>query len=93
MDSHPRASMSKDMKASITDIHNLTRDPTSFSDPEDNISSGVESFDEDDMYGSDNGDDIVSDVMDNMLPDSSGNIQAHPRAIVRLLLHISVRGY
>jgi hypothetical protein len=45
-----------------------------YSDPEDDISSGVESFDEYDMYGSDNGDDIICNGPDfdslSLVPDS-----------------------
>jgi hypothetical protein len=38
----------------------------SFSDPEDNDSSGVESFDEDDIYdGSENGDDVIYPIPDS----------------------------
>ncbi|KAI9430523.1 hypothetical protein H4582DRAFT_2063686 [Lactarius indigo] len=37
---------------------------TGVSNPEDDASSGLESFDEDDMYGSDNGDDITCNIPD-----------------------------
>jgi len=42
----------------------LDNPDTSFSDPIDISSSDVESFDEDDMYGSDHGMEIVSESSD-----------------------------
>ncbi|KAH9038694.1 hypothetical protein EDB85DRAFT_2141580 [Lactarius pseudohatsudake] len=54
---------------------NVSKLPT-FSDPEDNISSGRESFDEDDMYGSDTGDDFICDSME-----SDGGSQEPARGI------------
>ncbi|KAH9017445.1 hypothetical protein EDB84DRAFT_1442789 [Lactarius hengduanensis] len=65
MESHTydteNASTLHDHNTSVTDV----RHPSiSFSDPEDNISLGRESFDEDDMYGSDTGDDFICDSME-----------------------------
>lgn len=55
------ASIRKDKNPSIKDDHHTY---TSFSDPEDDTSSSVESFDEDDMYGSDNEDEFLGDSPD-----------------------------
>jgi hypothetical protein len=61
MESHTheikRPSIRKDGNTYLKDLRHTY---TSFSDPEDDVSSGVESFDEDDMYGSENGDEILS---------------------------------
>jgi hypothetical protein len=52
------------------------------SEPEDSMSSGVESFDEDDMYSVDYNDESVSDS-----PDSDNESQASSGTTVRALLH------
>ncbi|KAI9438482.1 hypothetical protein H4582DRAFT_2076083 [Lactarius indigo] len=60
-----KASKEKDIDMSIKDVHlTFTGTYTGISDPEDDASSGLESFDEDDMYGSDNGDDIICNIPD-----------------------------
>ncbi|KAI9438064.1 hypothetical protein H4582DRAFT_2076658 [Lactarius indigo] len=60
-----KASKEKDIDMSIKDVHlTFTRTYTGVSNPEDDASSGLESFDEDDMYGSDNGDDIICNIPD-----------------------------
>jgi hypothetical protein len=62
-----RPSIRKDENTHLKDLRHTY---TSFSDPEDDVSSGVESFDEDDMYGSENGDEILSQGPD---PDREEN--------------------
>jgi hypothetical protein len=52
------------------------------SEPEDSMSSGVESFDEDDMYSADYNDESVSDS-----PDSDNESQTSSGTMVRALLH------
>ncbi|KAH9024661.1 hypothetical protein EDB84DRAFT_1440619 [Lactarius hengduanensis] len=85
MESHTydteNASTLHDHNTSVTDV----RHPSiSFSDPEDNISSGRESFDEDDMYGSDTGDDFICDSME-----SDGGSQEPARGIAHgLCIHL-----
>ncbi|KAH9008301.1 hypothetical protein EDB85DRAFT_1904413 [Lactarius pseudohatsudake] len=65
-------------------LQNVRHPSISFSDPEDNISSGRESFDEDDMYGSDTGDDFICDSME-----SDGGSQEPARGIAHgLCIHL-----
>ncbi|KAI9431024.1 hypothetical protein H4582DRAFT_2063198 [Lactarius indigo] len=51
----------KDINVHIPDVRDTH---TGLSDPEDDASSGLESFDEDDMYGSDYGDNVICDSPD-----------------------------
>ncbi len=62
---------------------NVSHTYTNFSDPEDDTSSGVESFDEDDMYGSDNEDELLCDS-----PDLDGESWAPFGGLVCPLPHI-----
>jgi hypothetical protein len=66
MESHTHNIKKADTNVFIKDVRHTYN---TFSDPEDDVSSGVESFDEDDMYGSGNGDDIICDDPDMGSPD------------------------
>lgn len=67
-------------EASFPEVRHISDD---LSEPEDDISSGAESFDEDDMYGSDNGDDIIcgdTDFIRESWPSSERMVCAPPHS-------------
>lgn len=55
----------------------------SLSEPEDSMSSGIESFDEDDMYPVDYDDEAVSDEAVSDSSDADGELQFPTKAMVR----------
>jgi hypothetical protein len=80
MTSHPtqpkKTSTQKEKKPALLEY-------TTLSEPEDSMSSGVESFDEDDMYPVDYDDEAVSDS-----PDSDEESQSPSGTLVCASLHM-----
>jgi hypothetical protein len=77
-----RASIRKEKKAAL--LKSLHTTHTSLSEPEDSMSSGVESFDEADMYPADYDDEAVSNS-----PDSDRRSESLSNVMVCPLLRLS----
>jgi hypothetical protein len=79
-------SIRKDEETST--LTNVDRIHTTLSEPEESLSSGVESFDEDDMYPGDYHDETASDS-----PDSDGESQSPSEEMVCGTLPINLRRF
>lgn len=76
-----------------TSTTHLYSTETTLSEPDNSMSSDIESFDEEDMYSAGYDDEAVSSETVSDSPDSDGESQSALRALVCASYHILISGF